>query len=54
MIRSARAFAEKGELPSVLTNTIPWNRIHASTVIFPNDRTWKEEVPLNPDVALKA
>lgn len=54
MIRSARAFAEKGELPSVLTNPIPWNRIHASTVIFPNDRTWKEEVPLNPDVALKA
>ncbi|CAB3723616.1 Rieske 2Fe-2S domain-containing protein [Paraburkholderia rhynchosiae] len=54
MIRSARAYAESGELPSVLTNTIPWNQIHASTVIFPNDRTWKEEVPLNPGVALKA
>ncbi|APA84745.1 aromatic ring-hydroxylating dioxygenase subunit alpha [Paraburkholderia sprentiae WSM5005] len=54
MIRAARAYSESGELPSVLTTTIPWNEIHASTVIFPNDRTWKEEVPLNPEVALKA
>ncbi|WP_322060635.1 Rieske 2Fe-2S domain-containing protein [Paraburkholderia sp. J63] len=54
MIRTARALAERNEIPPVLSAPIPWQQIRAATVIFANDRTWKQEVPLNPDVALTA
>lgn len=52
MIRAARSFADKGDLPAVLTADIPWPKVQAATVIFSNSRTWKQEVPLNPEVAL--
>ncbi|WP_321890134.1 Rieske 2Fe-2S domain-containing protein [Paraburkholderia bannensis] len=54
MIRTARALAERNEVPLVLSAPIPWQQIRAATVIFSNERTWKQEVPLNPDVALTA
>nr|WP_315595617.1 Rieske 2Fe-2S domain-containing protein [uncultured Cupriavidus sp.] len=54
MIRTARGLAERGEVPSVLTAPIPFPQIRAATLIFSNQRTWKQEVPLNPDVALTA
>ena len=45
MIRMARALADKGELPSMLTSAPPWPKVKAVTVVFPESRTWKEEVP---------
>lgn len=54
MIRTARALAERNEVPLVLSAPIPWQQIRAATVIFSAGRTWKQEVPLNPDVALTA
>jgi phenylpropionate dioxygenase-like ring-hydroxylating dioxygenase large terminal subunit len=54
MIKTARALAERDETPMGLTKQVAWNQIKATTVIFPNDRSWKEEVPLTPGVALTA
>lgn len=45
MIRMARALAEKGEAPAMLTMPA-WDQVKAVTVIYPEERTWKEEVPL--------
>jgi phenylpropionate dioxygenase-like ring-hydroxylating dioxygenase large terminal subunit len=45
MIRMARALAEKGEAPAMLTMPA-WDQVKAVTVIYPDERTWKEEVPL--------
>jgi len=46
MIRTARALAEKGERPEMLTKAMRWQDIKAETVIIPEARSWKEEVPL--------
>ena len=46
MLRAARALAEKGERPPTLANPMRWQDIKAATVIIPEARSWKEEVPL--------
>jgi hypothetical protein len=46
IIRAARALAENGESPSALSGDLPWGEIKATTVICPDTRSWKEEVPL--------
>jgi len=51
MIRTARALAESGELPPALANRMPWNEIRAETLVFPDTRSWKEELPAIREVA---
>jgi phthalate 4,5-dioxygenase oxygenase subunit len=45
MIRAARALAESGELPEALTSGLRWRDIKAVTLICPESRTWRQEVP---------
>jgi phthalate 4,5-dioxygenase len=45
MIRMARALAEKGEAPAMLSMPA-WDQVKAVTVVYPDERSWKEEVPL--------
>jgi phthalate 4,5-dioxygenase len=46
MIRTARALADKGERPEMLANALRWQDIKAATLVIPEARGWKEEVPL--------
>jgi phthalate 4,5-dioxygenase len=46
MLRTARALAEKGERPETLTKAMRWQDIKAATLIIPEERSWKEEMPL--------
>lgn len=54
MLRTARALSERNEVPSALTAAVPFPQIRAATLIFGNDRTWKQVLPLNPELALDA
>ena len=49
MLRAAKSYAEKQELPSALQMSIDWSRIKAATVVFPNEKTWKDVVPLGEE-----
>ena len=52
MLQAAQELAEKGETPSALTPEIPWGKIKAETIIFPNSSDWKEQAPLADEVKL--
>ncbi len=45
MLKSARALAEQGVAPPGTQPGIPWRKIVAETVRFPEQRSWKDEVP---------
>lgn len=52
MIRSARSFAKDGAVPAALGADVPWSKIRAATVRFPDSSNWKAEVPLLAESAL--
>jgi phenylpropionate dioxygenase-like ring-hydroxylating dioxygenase large terminal subunit len=49
LLRAARALAEKGEAPSLVSGDIDWGRIKAATIVFGPDQTWKEVAPLGEE-----
>jgi phenylpropionate dioxygenase-like ring-hydroxylating dioxygenase large terminal subunit len=49
LLRTARALAEKGEAPGLVSSDIDWGRIKAATIVFGADQTWKEVAPLGEE-----
>jgi phenylpropionate dioxygenase-like ring-hydroxylating dioxygenase large terminal subunit len=48
MLRAAKALAANGERPAMLTDpTIPWSSIHATELVLPPGKDWKDAVPLD-------
>lgn len=54
MIRAAQALAEKGTVPAALAPDLQWQKIKAETVVFPQEKSWKDEVQLPSDFAASA
>lgn len=53
MVRAAKAFAESGVIPDCL-GELPWREVQSETVVVPNTTSWKEKLPLSPELALTA
>ena len=52
LIRAAKALAESGAPPAAASDAgIPWRDIVSAEVVLPEGRSWKEELPLNPNCA---
>lgn len=52
LLKAARTLAETGEAPAALDRALPWRNVRADTKVYPNTRSWKEEVPLAEGVAM--
>jgi phthalate 4,5-dioxygenase len=53
MIKAARALVDANQTPIGLGDDIPWNAIRAVTKVFPKHSSWRDEVPLGPELSLK-
>jgi phthalate 4,5-dioxygenase len=52
LLKAARALAESGQAPAALDPSVPWKVIRADTKVYPAERTWKQELPLDPRLAV--
>jgi phthalate 4,5-dioxygenase len=52
LLKAARELVAHGTAPAALDAALPWKILQADTKIYSNTRGWKEEIPLDKNVAI--